>query len=58
MIMFVKYVYDHYTDFWIIGLGFLGHSDHIYKKHTFRFNVETMTTLSDRIGPKNGQIAL
>ena len=34
--MIVKYVYDHYTDFWIIGLGFLGRSDHWYKKHTFQ----------------------
>ena len=58
MIMFVKYVYDHFTDFWIIWLGFLGRSDQWYKKHTFRFKVETMTTLSDRIRPKNGQIAL
>ena len=45
MIMFVKYVYDHYNDVSIIGLGFLGRSDHWYKKYTFRFKVETMTTI-------------
>ena len=28
VIMFIKYVYDHNNDVWIIRLGILGHSDH------------------------------
>ena len=32
MIMFVMYVYDHNNNIWIIGLGFLGGSDHSVKQ--------------------------
>ena len=50
--MFVKYVYDHNNDVWIIGLGFLGLSDHCYKNHTSCFKVGDDNYYLTESGPK------
>ena len=50
--MFVKYVYDHNNDVWISGLGFLGRSNHWYKKHTSRFKVGGDNYFLTKSGPK------
>ena len=53
--MFVKYVYDHNNDVWIIGLDFPGRCNHCYKKCLSCF--KSSGPEAHRIGPKTDQIA-
>ena len=53
--MFVKYVYDHNNDVWIIGLSFSGRSNDWYKKRSSCF--KSSGPEAHRIGPKIDKIA-